>query len=58
MSDGSLSQEEIDALLQGADDITTTPEAQAGGAQIPPAEGGSGALTEDELNELKSLSNE
>ena len=27
MGDGSLSQDEIDALLQGADDITTTPDA-------------------------------
>ena len=56
MSDGSLSQEEIDALLQGADDITTTPEAPSVGGQKPLAEGGGGALTGDELNELKSLS--
>ena len=58
MSDGSLSQEEIDALLQGADDISATPEAPSGDGQKPPVEGGSAALTGDEINELKSLSNE
>jgi flagellar motor switch protein FliN/FliY len=50
MSDGSLSQEEIDALLQGADDlsaslITEEPAAVAG-------------LSEDERNEFRALAEE
>ena len=44
MGDGSLSQDEIDALLQGADDILTSPsvspaaEAPGMGGAISPAE--------------------
>jgi flagellar motor switch protein FliN/FliY len=57
MSDGSLSQEEIDALLQGADDL--------GGAlqqEGPGAFSGdsflSGSLTDDEKNEIRTLAAE
>ena len=45
MGDGSLSQDEIDALLQGADDIGTIPgssissePAQSAGGSVSPAE--------------------
>ena len=48
MSDGSLSQEEIDALLQGADDLGATIEADVE----------SGGLTNEERNELNSLAAE
>ena len=48
MSDGSLSQEEIDALLQGADDL--------GGMAEP--EKTPGQLTEGEKNEIRALSSE
>ena len=57
MSDGSLSQEEIDALLQGADDL--------GGAlqqESPGTFSGdsflSGTLTDDEKNEIRTLAAE
>lgn len=48
MSDGSLSQEEIDALLQGADDL---------GGAIQPETTTSG-LTDDQKNELTALTSE
>jgi flagellar motor switch protein FliM len=40
MGDGSLSQDEIDALLQGADDIVSGPEPSMG-FDAPPSRGGS-----------------
>ena len=43
MGDGSLSQDEIDALLQGADDITTGPE-PAGMFDSPGSRGGASFL--------------
>jgi flagellar motor switch protein FliN/FliY len=46
MSDGSLSQEEIDALLAGAEDLGTSFEAAEG----------PGGLAEDEQSQLRSLS--
>jgi len=59
MSDGSLSQEEIDALLQGADDVSATPEVSSGAAQVQPQGGGGEAILEsNELEELKALSEE
>ncbi len=55
MSDGSLSQEEIDALLQGADDFgTATPEPGGGGGGGPVSPGG-GGLNQNEINELKEI---
>lgn len=50
MSDGSLSQEEIDALLQGADDLGATIE--------PETSISAGGLTEEETNELTALASE
>ena len=47
MSDGSLSQEEIDALLQGADDLGSIVEQPV--PETAPAQAG---LTDDEKNEL------
>ncbi len=54
MSDGSLSQEEIDALLQGADDLGAAVESGAG-TPAGPAAPTSGGLTGDEINELKEI---
>lgn len=56
MSDGSLSQEEIDALLQGADDIGPTIDAgdTLGGLTEAPSAG----LTAEEKNEISLLSGE
>jgi len=48
MSDGSLSQEEIDALLSGADDLTSQPAPGPGG----------GGINEAERAELASLATE
>jgi len=53
MSDGSLSQEEIDALLQGADDLGSIVEEPA--PEPAPAQAG---LTDDEKNEFLALSRE
>lgn len=51
MGDGSLSQDEIDALLQGADDILTTPSATP--AMEAPGRGGAISPVErDALSEL------
>ncbi len=50
MSDGSLSQEEIDALLQGADDL--------GAAIEPEISVSAGGLTEEEKGELIALASE
>jgi len=52
MSDGSLSQDEIDALLQGVDEMAP----QAGGA--PPAAPDSGKLSEQEKNDFMSIINQ
>jgi flagellar motor switch protein FliN/FliY len=55
MGDGSLSQEEIDALLQGADDLGTaieTPPVQAPAAAGAPA---AAELSDDEKNELRAF---
>jgi len=57
MSDGSLSQEEIDALLQGADDIGVTPEPTPDTGQVPPSGGGAG-FGNEEIEELKALGKE
>ncbi|RKX95751.1 MAG: hypothetical protein DRP55_10180, partial [Spirochaetes bacterium] len=57
MSDGSLSQEEIDALLQGADDIGSTPEPTPATGQVPPSGGGEG-LGNEKIEELKTLGKE
>ncbi len=56
MSDGSLSQEEIDALLQGADDLGSSMDAgeALGGLTGAPSAG----LTEKEENEISILSGE
>ncbi len=56
MSDGSLSQEEIDALLQGADDLGSSMDAgeALGGLTGAPSAG----LTEEEENEISILSGE
>ena len=50
MSDGSLSQEEIDALLQGADDLGATIE--------PETSISTGVLTEEEKVEMSALASE
>lgn len=52
MSDGSLSQDEIDALLQGTDDVSY----DSGGADMG-TEGGSGALSQQEISALLDLIN-
>jgi len=54
MGDGSLSQDEIDALLQGADDITAGPE--PAGMDMPGAKGGS-SFSSGEQNNIKNLVN-
>ncbi len=56
MGDGSLSQDEIDALLQGADDITSGPDPMAGFDMAPPR-GGGGAYSPAEQNNLRNLFN-
>jgi flagellar motor switch protein FliN/FliY len=53
MGDGSLSQDEIDALLQGADDIGAIP----GGGGAPDMGGASGALSSAEQNALRDSLN-
>ena len=63
MGDGSLSQEEIDALLQGADDLGAaieTPEAPSEpGPVVPgPAEQGPGDLGDNEKRELGAFAEE
>jgi flagellar motor switch protein FliN/FliY len=58
MSDGSLSQEEIDALLQGADDLGGALEAEAPGGSFAAAPTSADALTDDEINELRTLASE
>ncbi len=55
MGDGSLSQDEIDALLQGADDITSGPEPM-GGMDMS-ASGGMSSFSPSEQNNLKNLVN-
>jgi flagellar motor switch protein FliN/FliY len=59
MSDGSLSQEEIDALLSGADDLgaSITADEDFGGMSAG-AVGASGELSADEQNEIRTLSEE
>ena len=56
MSDGSLSQDEIDALLQGSDDLSSSMDAgeALGGFTGAPSAG----LTEEEKNEISILSGE
>ena len=49
MSDGSLSQDEIDALLQGGD---------MGGAPAAPASGGSNGLSDQEIADFKAVISE
>ncbi|MBN1899283.1 MAG: flagellar motor switch protein FliN [Spirochaetes bacterium] len=49
MSDGSLSQEEIDALLQGVDEMATEP------AAAPAAAAATGDLTEEERNTFMDI---
>jgi flagellar motor switch protein FliN/FliY len=52
MGDGSLSQEEIDALLQGADDLGTA-------IETPPAAAPAAAgLSDDKKNELRTFAQE
>ena len=50
MSDGSLSQDEIDALLQGGDEM-----APQAAAPAPAAGGGRDALSEQEKNDFKGI---
>ncbi|MFW6138140.1 MAG: flagellar motor switch phosphatase FliY [Spirochaetota bacterium] len=50
MSDGSLSQEEIDALLQGADDFSSEQSAEPSGAAQ--------SFSDNEKNKLQSLASE
>lgn len=54
MGDGSLSQDEIDALLQGADDITAGPE--PAGMDMPGARGGS-SFSSGEQTSIRNLVN-
>ena len=49
MGDGSLSQDEIDALLQGADDMLST----AGSPPAAEAAAGSGAISPGEQNAIR-----
>jgi len=51
MGDGSLSQDEIDALLQGADDIGSIADAPA----MPDMSSGGGSLSSMEQNTLRDL---
>lgn len=55
MGDGSLSQDEIDALLQGADDIVSGPEPSMG-FEAPQSRGGT-SFTPGELNNIRNLIN-
>lgn len=55
MGDGSLSQDEIDALLQGADDITTGPE-PAGMFDSPGSRGGA-SFSSGEQSNLRNIVN-
>lgn len=55
MGDGSLSQDEIDALLQGADDITSGPDSMAGFDMSPSR--GSSSVSPAEQNNLRNLFN-
>ena len=55
MGDGSLSQDEIDALLQGADDITTGPEPT--GMFDSPGSRGGGSFSSGEQSNLRNLVN-
>ena len=58
MSDGSLSQDEIDALLQGSDDFSPS---DGGGDMFGGASGGMGSsagLTQGELNAFQDLLNQ
>ncbi len=59
MSDGSLSQEEIDALLSGADDLgaSIATDEGLGGFDSGPAAGGE-VLAEEEKKEILALSEE
>jgi flagellar motor switch protein FliN/FliY len=54
MGDGSLSQDEIDALLQGADDITSGPE--PAGMDMPGMKGGS-SFSPGEQSNIRNLVN-
>lgn len=56
MGDGSLSQDEIDALLQGADDITSGPD-PLGGMDMSFSGGGSSLFTPAEQGSLRHLVN-
>lgn len=56
MGDGSLSQDEIDALLQGADDITSGPD-PLGGMDMPSSGGGSSSFAPSEQGNLRNLIN-
>jgi len=56
MGDGSLSQDEIDALLQGADDITSGPD-PLGGGDMSFSGGGSSLFTPAEQGSLRNLVN-
>ncbi len=56
MGDGSLSQDEIDALLQGADDITSGPD-PLGGGDMSFSGGGSSLFTPAEQGNLRNLVN-
>jgi flagellar motor switch protein FliN/FliY len=51
MGDGSLSQDEIDALLQGADDIGSIADTPV----MPDMSSGGGSLTQGEQNTLRDL---
>ncbi|MFA5519915.1 MAG: flagellar motor switch protein FliN [Spirochaetota bacterium] len=56
MGDGSLSQDEIDALLQGADDITSAPD-PLGGLDMSFPDSGSSLFTPAEQGSLRNLIN-
>jgi len=51
MGDGSLSQDEIDALLQGADDMLSP----SGPSQSADSAAGGGALSSSEINNLRDI---
>jgi flagellar motor switch protein FliN/FliY len=54
MGDGSLSQEEIDALLQGADDLGASLEPERG-PEAPPQSAG---MSDAEIDQIRSLAEE
>jgi flagellar motor switch protein FliN/FliY len=58
MSDGSLSQEEIDALLQGADDLGGALQPESPATAFGDVSITSKILTEDEKGEMRNLSAE